>query len=75
MGTTSMLAGAESDAGYFGHDTTPKRFIAKAVRVPLGSAAVSSLCVVAITFMDYPWFAAAGFVATYTLFWLSLSVP
>jgi hypothetical protein len=27
-----------------------------------------------ITFADYPWFAAAGLVATYTLFWFSLSV-
>jgi hypothetical protein len=34
----------------------------------VGSAALSSLCVVAITFVDYPWFAAAGFVATYMLF-------
>jgi hypothetical protein len=43
--------------------------------IAAGSAALSSLCVVAITFADYPWFAVAGFVATYTLFWLSLSVP
>jgi hypothetical protein len=79
MGATSVLARAKFDLRYFGHDIAAKRSIANtvatAVAVPLGSAALSSLCVVAITFADYPWFAVAGFVATYTLFWLSLSVP
>jgi hypothetical protein len=42
--------------------------------VPLGSAALSSLCVVLMCFVQYPWLAAAGFVASYSLFWLSLSV-
>jgi hypothetical protein len=42
--------------------------------VPLASAALSSLCVVMMTFVEYPWFAASGFVAAYSLFWISLSI-
>jgi hypothetical protein len=64
--TTSMLSGTRFK---FAHETegTPLTF-------PLGSAALSSLCVVIMSFVEYPWFAAAGFVAAYSLFWISLSV-
>jgi hypothetical protein len=46
---------------------------ATAMTLPLISAALSSLCLVIISFADYPWFAVAGFVAAYSLFWISLS--
>jgi hypothetical protein len=77
MGATSTLAGARFN--YFGHEAAAERPLAKAAGeatvVSLGSAALSSLCVVIVAFVDYPWFAAAGFVAAYTLFWFSLAIP
>jgi hypothetical protein len=62
---TSMLSGTRFDAGYFAHET-------EATLIPLGTAALSSLCVVLMSLVEYPWFAAAGFVVAYGLFWLSL---
>jgi hypothetical protein len=76
MSATSMLSGTRFDPRYFGHETAAKRSLAKtagAMVVPLGSAVLSSLCIVLISLVDYPWFAAAGFVVAYTLFWFSLS--
>jgi hypothetical protein len=54
---------------YFAHETE-----GTLMTVPLGCAALSSLCVVIMSFVEYPWFAAAGFVVAYSLFWISLSV-
>ena len=75
---SAMLRATRFDSRHFGREIAAKGALAKTagtVAIPLGMATLSSLCVVAITFADYPWFAVAGFVATYTLFWLSLSVP
>ena len=44
-----------------------------AMAIPLFSAALSLLCLVTICFIQEPWFAVAGFVAAYSLFWVSLS--
>jgi hypothetical protein len=44
-----------------------------AMTVPLICAALSLLCLVIITFAEEPWFAMAGFVGGYSLFWISLS--
>jgi hypothetical protein len=74
--TTSILSGMrynsdaprlEPLAGTFSAKTNPT-----AMTLPLISAALSSLCLVIISFAEYPWFAAAGFVAAYSLFWISL---
>ena len=54
--------------GYFVHEAE-----GTLMTVPLG-AALSSLCVLIMSFVEYPWFAAAGFVAAYSLFWIGLSV-
>jgi hypothetical protein len=77
MSATSMLGGTRFDPRYFGFEASAKRSLEKTagmMAVPLGSAVLSSLCIVMISFVEYPWFAAAGLVATYTLFWFSLSV-
>jgi hypothetical protein len=78
MSTTSVLGGTRFDSRYFGYETVAKRLSAKtattATAIPFVSAAASSLCIAIIPFVDYPWFAAAGLVAAYSLFWISLSV-
>jgi hypothetical protein len=77
MSASSMLSGMRFDPRYFRHETSAQKSLAKTagtIAVPLGGAILSSLCIVMMTFVDYPWFAAAGLVATYTLFWFSLSV-
>ena len=77
MSASSMLSGMRFDPRYFRHETSAQGSLAKTagtMAVPLGGATLSSLCIVMITFADYPWFAPAGLVATYTLFWFSLSV-
>jgi len=77
MSASSMLSGTKFDPRYFRHETSAKGSLAKTagtMAVPLGGAVLSSLCIVMMTFVDYPWFAAGGLVATYTLFWFSLSV-
>jgi hypothetical protein len=75
MNTTSELR--EPTFNDFGHETRAQRSLVKAVgtpiTVPLASAALSTLCVVTMVSSEYPWFAVAGFVAAYTLFWISLS--
>ena len=68
MSTTSMVAATRFNSGYFGRKatmSTPKT-------IPLAGAALSSVCIVLMSFVDYPWFGVAGFVGAYTLFWISL---
>jgi hypothetical protein len=59
------------------HETGAQGSCAKATQtpmtVPIASAALSSRCIVTMAFVEYPWFAVAGFVAAYGLFWISLS--
>jgi hypothetical protein len=72
MNTTSELR--EATFNDFGHETRAQRSpVGKPITVPMASAALSSLCVVTMVFSEYPWFVVAGFVAAYTLFWISLS--
>ena len=76
MSSTSMLSGTRFGPRYFGRETTARGPLAKTagtMAVPLGTAVLCSLCIVMISFADYPWFAAAGLVVAYTLFWFSLS--
>jgi hypothetical protein len=78
MSTTSIVSGMRSGLHYFGRETTARRSPAATVRaanaVSLGGAALSSLFVVMVCFSDDPWFAAAGLVAAYVVFWISLPV-
>ena len=77
MSASSMLSGMRFDPRYVRHETSAQKSLGKAAGamvVPLGGAILSSLCILMMTFVDYPWFAAGGLVATYTLFWFSLSV-
>ena len=72
MNTASELR--EATFKEFGHETRVQRSpLGTPITVPLASAALSSFCVVTMVFNEYPWFAVAGFVAAYTLFWISLS--
>ena len=67
MSATSVLDGTRFDSRSFTHETAAKRLFARTAAtptaIPLVSAAVSSLCIAIITFVDYPWFAAAGLAA------------
>ena len=70
MNTASELR--EATFKEFGHETRVQRSpLGTPITVPLASAALSSFCVVTMVFNEYPWFAVAGFVAAYTLFWIS----
>jgi hypothetical protein len=71
MSTTSMVAATRFNSSYFGSEATSRISIPKTI--PLVSAALSSVCIVLMSFVDYPWFGATGFVGVYTLFWISLS--
>jgi hypothetical protein len=70
-----MLGATRFDSRYFRRETARGALATTAgtLAIPLGTAILSSLCVVLMTFVDYPWFAAAGLVVAYTLFWFSLS--
>jgi hypothetical protein len=66
-----MVAAAGFDSGYFGRKVTSRMSLPKTI--PLASAALSSVCIVLMSFVDYPWWGAAGFAGAYTLFWISLN--
>jgi hypothetical protein len=76
MNATSLWDKTTLNTGVV-HETGAQRSLTKAVEtpmtVPLAGGALSSLCLVTISFVEYPWFIATGFVAAYTLFWVSLS--
>jgi hypothetical protein len=76
--TTTTLMGMRYNSDDLQHEALAERFSAKtnstAMTLPLISAALSSLCLGIISFAEYPWFAVAGFVAAYSLFWISLSL-
>jgi hypothetical protein len=75
--TTSILSDTRYDPGYFGPASPADKSLTQAGRtamaIPLFSAALSLLCLVTICFIQEPWFAAAGFAAAYSFFWVSLS--
>ena len=75
--TTSISRGMEYNSDNGRHDPSAEKSLAKpdrtAMTVPLICAALSLLCLVIITFAEEPWFAMAGFVGGYSLFWISLS--
>jgi hypothetical protein len=72
--TTSTLSGMRYTSDALRHEPLAETFSANptAMTLPSISAVLSSLSVVIISFAEYPWFAVAGFVAAYTLFWISL---
>ena len=70
MSTTSMVAATRFNSGYFGRKATSRMSTPKTI--PLSGAALSSVCIMLMSFVDYPWFGVAGFVGAYTLFWISL---
>jgi hypothetical protein len=73
---SAMLGATRFDSRHFGHETAANGSLAKTagtIAIPLGTAALSSLCVLLMTSVDYPWFAAGGLAVAYTLFWFSLS--
>jgi hypothetical protein len=76
MSTTSIVDGMRSGLHYFDRETTAKRSPAATVgvanAVSLGGAALSSLFAMVACFSDHPWFAAAGLLAAYAVFWISL---
>jgi hypothetical protein len=72
----SILRGATLSADYLWHEAPATKSLLKtqvmAIAVPLASAVLSVLCLAIMCFVDDPWFAAAGFVPAYSLFWASL---
>ena len=73
---SAMLGATRFDSRHFGREIAAKGALAKTagtVAIPLCMATLSSLCVVLMTSLDYPWFAAAGLAVAYALFWFSLS--
>jgi|HubBroStandDraft_6_1064221.scaffolds.fasta_scaffold1282286_2 hypothetical protein len=74
--TTTTLSGMRYNADALRDEGLAETFSAKTnlttMTLPLISAALTSLCLGIISFAEYPWFALAGFVAAYSLFWISL---
>jgi hypothetical protein len=75
--TITTLSGMRYTSDALRDEGLAETFLAKtneiAITLPSISAALSSLCLGIISFAEYPWFAVAGFVAAYSLFWISLS--
>jgi hypothetical protein len=75
--TTSIMSDTRYTPRYFESVPRAEKSLAQAgptaMALPLFSAVLSLLCLVTICFIQEPWFAFAGFVAAYSVFWVSLS--
>jgi hypothetical protein len=75
--TISASPGTRFTTDYFGHETAAMKSAVQSdgilVTFTLANAALCAICLVLMCFLANPWFAAPVFVATFGLFWISLS--